>query len=298
MAITKSNAKPAPESQLVSMAPRDFQVGGGGINDIDANITDVQACTFDWGGQAPANTPALCVEFTDDNGGEHPEYFSLGKGEDWEPSEDGRGFIAKSGKTSIIQNTNLGMFLESLVENGFPEETLAGGDLKCIIGTRVHVIRKTLERQGLIRTGKNAAKVPTVLVVDKVYSLPGAGGSGGVGRAGAGKPATAAAPKSPASASATRAAAGGKANGAATTSAVQADDLDTHIITALTLAVGESEGPMPVKNIAKVVFNYFNENSMKELANKAVARANKQELRQSLNDNGFVYDGATLVAAE
>lgn len=279
---TKAAPPAPPKPTRVSMNPDDFQLGGGGINDIDVTITDTQTATFDWGGQAALDTPALAIEFTDENGGTHQEYLSLGTAADWAPDEAGEGFVSLSGKTSIVESTNLGRFLKSLTDLDFPKELLADGNLKNLIGTKVHVKREVVERTGLIRTGKNAQKPSTVLLVTKLYSLPEAESS----------VPTKAAPKSAVGKPAASVSTAPKPNGKA--SPVAGDDLDGSIVTALQLHLAETDAAIPAKDIAKVVFKYFKDNAMDALANKAVARSSKQDFRSALNESGFVYDGSTL----
>jgi hypothetical protein len=291
-ATSTKTAPPPPKPTRVSMNPDSFTAGGL-INDIDITISDAQTTTWDMNGAVSPDTPFLAVEMTDGNGTAHVQYYSAGKPEDWAPEESGEGFVSPSGKTGINGTTNLGMFLASLVEAGFPKELFDDGNLKVIIGTQVHVLQKVLERQGLIRTGKNASRPNQVLLVSKLNALPGADtattSTKAAGYKAAGSSGKATSTPAPAHAA-------GKPNGKATP--VAGDDLDSHIITALQLHLSEAGEAVPVKVIAKAVFEYFKANGMEALANKAVARASKQELRQALNDNGFVYDGATLALAE
>jgi hypothetical protein len=279
---TKAAPPQPPKPTRVSMNPDSFTAGGL-INDIDITISDAQTTTWDMNGVVSPDTPFLAVEMTDGNGTAHVQYYSAGKPEDWAPEDSGEGFVSPSGKTGINGTTNLGMFLASLVESGFPKELFDDGNLKVIIGTHAHVLQKQLERQGLIRTGKNAARPSSVLLVSKIHALPGADNA----TASAAKPAstgktTTAKPAATTPATHTTV---GKPNGKATP--VAGDDLDGNIITALQLHLAEAGEAIPAKD-----------NGMDALANKAVARASKQELRSALNDSGFVYDGQTLALAE
>jgi hypothetical protein len=286
------SASPAPpKPQRVSGNPDTF-VSGGLINDIDVTITDAGTTTWDMNGAVDPSTPFFVAELTDENGNQHTQYWSNGQPADWQPDESGEGFVSPSGKTVLNNSSNFAMLLQSLVDAGFPKEQFDDGNFKVIIGTKCHVIQKTLERQGLIRTGKNASRPSTVLLVSKIYSLPGADT--------ANTPARTTGSKVPAKTASTAKPAGGKPNGqaAGATAAIGVDELDEHIVTALKLHLAEAGGPVPAKVIAKAVFEYFNANDMKPSANKAVARSSKQEFRALLNDNGFVYDGSTLALAE
>lgn len=287
---TKASAAPPtpPPPQRISMSVGSFTQGGL-IDDIDVEITDAITCEYDYNGAAPLG-PALAVEFTDHNGTASIQYYSAGKAEDFSPDDAGEGFLSVSGKTGVNNSTNLGKFLASMVEAGFPDDMLAEGNLKVIVGTKCHVNQVVQERKGLIRTGKNADRPSTALLVSKIHSLPGAKATAGVGvkaKAGvAARPVTAAATTAKA----------GKANGAATTAVVTPQDLDFHIFQGLKSAL-EGGGEIPGKSIAKTVYDYFNANDMAALANKAVTRAGTQALRAAFGDNGFVYENAVLTLA-
>jgi hypothetical protein len=275
-----------PKPQRISMNPDTFTAGGL-INDVDITITDAQTTVWDMNGAVSPDTPFLAVEMTDANGTAHVQYYSAGKPEDWQPEESGEGFVSPSGKTGINGTTNLGMFLASLVEFGFPKENFDDGNLKVMIGTQAHVIQKVLERQGLIRTGKNASRPNQVLLVSKIHTLPGASGSGQGQITGkvAPKAAVAGNKASPSAGKTT----GGKPNGQAATPPSGDDVLAQHIYTALQLHLGEAGEPIPVKAMPKVAFDYFKAEGL-EGGNKAVALCNKQSFRASLADNGIVYD--------
>jgi len=280
-----------PKPQRVSGNPDTF-VSGGLINDIDVTITDAGTTTWDMNGAVDPSTPFFVAELTDENGNQHAQYWSNGQPSDWQPDELGEGFVSPSGKTVLNNSSNFAMLLQSLVEAGFPKEQFDDGNFKVIIGTKCHVIQKALERQGLIRTGKNASRPSTVLLVSKIYSLPGADTAGAPARKGG------VGGKAPAKSASTAKPISGKPNGQAAATTSVSDELDEHIVTALKLHLAEAGEPVPAKVIAKAVFEYFNANDMKPSANKAVARSSKQEFRALLNDNGFVYDGSTLALAE
>ena len=281
---TGRGAPPAPpKPQLVSMSTASFTAGGL-IDDIDVEITDVAACTFDWNGSAPQDTPALAIEFTDMNGAQHQQYYALGKPEDWQPSEDGTGFVSVSGKTGIVATTNLGMFLQSLVECNFPDDRLADGNLKeALIGLKCHVIQKQTERKGLVRVGKNADRAFGVLVVNAIHALPGEAVASpkkaGV-RAGA-KPAPT--PGKPAN---------NKANGATT---VDDNDVDAVIAELLLSMVSEADGNQVAKKlIAPAVSKHFGTPELQKLRNKAVTRSVQPDFLKSLTEQGMTFDGAVL----
>jgi hypothetical protein len=281
----------------ISMNPSEFTAGGL-IDDVDITITDALTTLFDFNGSQPP-TPCLALELTDPNKVAHIQYFSAGKPEDWQPDDAGEGLVAVSGKTSINNSTNLGKFLASLVEAGYPSENLNDGNLKVLIGLQAHVIQQVVERKGLVRTGKNADRPNTVLVVSKIIALPGAGGGVGASAASATSKATGAAGAS--------GAVGGKSNGAAKTTPAASpaaaggeDELDAEISSALQAALLEAEGnTLAKKDVTKVVFAAFAPPSHTPTErNKAVIRAGKQDFLTGLAELGITYDGATLALAQ
>lgn len=281
MALAKQNVKSAPAAPaLISLAPDAFTLGL--FDDQDGTITDAATCVFDWNGSAPSDTPALALEITDVNGGTHQQYWSLGSGADWEPSENGEGFVAKSGKTSINRSTNLGMLLESMVAEGFPAELLATGNLKCLIGTTAHWLMKKTERTGLIRAAGKENKPSGTLIVSKIHSLPGAD--------------TKASPKATAGKTAVvTAAVGGKANGKAVTATKDSatDEIDSVLTSAIIDALGETD-PLPKKSLIQIASAAFKGTPNHS---KAIARVNSAVFIASLADSGVSTDGAQFSLA-
>lgn len=291
----KTTANPNPNTDttgvaFVSLNP-DNAVQGGLIDDIDVEITDALAVMWDYNGQQAAG-PALAVEFTDVNGAQHIQYYSCGKAEDWVAHESGEGFVPVSGKTGFNNNTNINMFMDSLVKAGFPKEYLTG-NVKVIIGTKGHVLQHITERKGLIRTGKNADRPSSVLLISKITELPAGIGTGmGTGQAETQATATATGK--------TTAATAGKANGAATTAAAQAggNDLDSELQGYLMEALVETP-VIEKKEIVKIVFKKATE-AGKAAAdrNKAVIRAGQQDFLNSLPAVGISYTGTEIALAQ
>jgi len=280
LATAKKNT-PAPG--LVSMAPDSFTTGM--FDDQDGTITDCVAATASQAEnytKAPPDTPLFIAEITDVNGSQHKQYWSLGEAADWQPSDDGKGFIPISGKGGINRTSNLGMFLDSLVQEGYPAESLASGDLTQLIGLKAHFIVKKTDRT-IVRRDKDEAPKPTgVLIVNKIHALPGT--------------------KS-ASAPASKAAVGGKANGAATTAKTAAakpadagdfDDVDEILVPAVLEALGDAEGGLEKKQLVKIANTVFNTAENKALRNKAIGRANQPGFMAKLEESGVTVDGARL----
>lgn len=282
MALGKQTTKAVTTPTYISLSPDDATQGGL-VDDIDVEISDAATCEWDYNGQQPAG-PALAIEFTDKNGAQYQQYYSAGKPEDWTPTDDGCGFAAVSGKTGFNNSTNLMKFFASLVEAGFPKELLAAGNVKALVGTSCHVNQVVQERKGLVRTGKNADRPSTVLLVSKIHSLPGADTKG---TAGAGKVAgkVGGATKT----------AGGKPNGAAAAEPdSEVDAIDAALIGALTEALADTD-PLPKKALLKLASDAFK--GQGKLHSQAIARSNNPVFLKSLVDSGIAFDGAQFSLA-
>lgn len=277
---------------FVSLSPDTFGAGGL-IDDIDVEITDSLAVSWDYNGQQ-APGPALAVEYTDVNGGQHIQYYSCGKAEDWQPHESGEGFVPVSGKTGFVNNSNIALLFDSLVKAGFPKEHLTG-NVKVIIGTKGHVLQQIQERKGLIRTGKNADRPSSVLLISKITELPAGIGGGVTG---------ASAPVAAASAQAHTQTTGKPNGAAAATSGASATvtdldaELQSYLQTAL-LELPEGVSAIEKKEIVKIVFKKATE-AGKAAAdrNKAVIRAGQQDFLNSLPAVGISYTGTEIALAQ
>ena len=293
MAIGKKTASASASSApaLVSMSPENFTFGL--IDDVDVEFTDAACATASSVPEYTVDdpdTPLFIVEMTDVNGTSHNQFYSLGKSDDWQPSAAGDGFVSVSGKSTINATSNLGMFIKSLVESGFPTEILASGNLKSITGTKCHVLMKQTDRKTIVRVGKNADRPSGVLLVSKIHALPGAD--------------TATKGKS-SPAAATKAAAGGKANGAAattpsaaTTASGDSDAVDTELVPAVMAALAENDGQLMKKDLIKIANDTFNTPELKSLRNKAIGRANQPAFMAKLQESGVNVDGAKLSLSE
>lgn len=189
MAMTKTTSAPAKAN--ISLAPSTFAVGGGLLDDADVEIMDAAFLLWDYNGKAPQG-PALGITFRILEGGkhkiaedkakfesgfeDHDQYFSAGKIEYFAPNDDGTGLVPTGDKTAITQSCNTAMFLSSLVNVGVPESVLASGNIKDLVGTRLHVNRVEQEAR---KQGKNSTfsgdpnKKQEILVATKLISLPG-----------------------------------------------------------------------------------------------------------------------------
>lgn len=169
----------------VSFAPSTFIEGGLAIDDSDIEVANAAWCYFDYGGKSEKGA-ALCLGVSMrllSDGTVHDQYFSAGDVRFFAPSTDGNVqasagpfLVPLESKAQMNKNTNAAMFLASLVNCGFPEARL-NGDLgidAALVGTKMHVVQVNApERKGLIKTGAQANKQQTVLVVSKLLAMPG-----------------------------------------------------------------------------------------------------------------------------
>lgn len=189
MAMSKTTSAPAKAN--ISLAPSTFATGGGLLDDADVEIMDAAFLLWDYNGSQPQG-PALGVTMRVLEGGkhkvaedkvkfesgfeDHDQYYTAGKIEFFVPNEDGTGLVPAGDKTAITQSCNTAVFLASLVNVGLPESVLASGNIKDLIGTRLHVNRIEQEAR---KQGKNSTftgdvnKKHEILVATKLISLPG-----------------------------------------------------------------------------------------------------------------------------
>lgn len=157
----------------ISLRPSEA-VQGGLIDDIDAKITDAKFIMYDYNGTVQNPTPALGLELELSDGVKHEEYFSAGDSKYWAPSGDGKTLVPTGDKTHLTNTCKLVIFLGELVNAGFSEDKLGAGDITCLVGLKAHFQRKAdPKRQGLQRTGKNADREYSTLVVTKILGMPG-----------------------------------------------------------------------------------------------------------------------------
>jgi hypothetical protein len=156
-----------------SLAPKDLATGGGLLDDCNVEFTNCRFEMFDYGGKAP-EAPALHATLVDmEDGEEHEQYWSAGKASDWEIGEDGAILVPVGKATAVNVSSNLGQLLVSLGNAGFPEETLADGDVTALEGMKAHVMRIEMKRKGLKKQENDKGYEQTCLCVDEIVELPG-----------------------------------------------------------------------------------------------------------------------------
>ena len=159
----------------VSLNPETFLLGGGLVDDIVATWDLVEFCMFDYMGKAAA-VPAIHISMTDQaTEGSHDQYYSVGRAQDWTPSDDGKKLIAIGSATGIRSTSNGGILLASAVNARFPVDQL-GDDISVMVGTVAHMIRVPAPKRPSLAKQKNedgSDRESTILIVDEIVSLPG-----------------------------------------------------------------------------------------------------------------------------
>lgn len=162
-------------SKAVGLNPENFLEGGGLIDDVDVTFTECLFEEFDYNGKADTAVPALKVVM-DVAGDENIQYYSMGRLQDWIPSEDGKQLLSVGTATSIRLSSNGGILLKSLVDSGFPGDKL-GDDISILNGLQVHMIQVPEPQRGMKKTKEQEEKETkfgpkTILVVSEVQVLP------------------------------------------------------------------------------------------------------------------------------
>lgn len=157
-----------------SLDPSSFVEGGGLIDDVDVDFKSCLFSMFDYNGKISPGVPSLKIDMVMEDDEEATQYYSMGSGNDWIPSEDGCQLLAVGKANSIRMTSNGGIFLKSLIDAGFPVDKL-GDDITVLDGLKAHVIRVPAPKRPGLKTqdrddGKNFEK--TILIVGEILTLP------------------------------------------------------------------------------------------------------------------------------
>jgi len=152
----------------LSLKPSDFVLGGGVPSDRNLYILDAVFTYWDYNGQASATT-ALKIAFTDDDGVRSIQYYSAGSPDRIRPSSDGKSLEPIGDAAGLNKNSNLSIFLESLVTAGFPENKL-NNDISVLNGLRIYAVAKEQPKRAGIKDKFGDSKV--VLVASKILQMP------------------------------------------------------------------------------------------------------------------------------
>jgi hypothetical protein len=167
--------KEAPK-RGASMNPDDFSEGGL-LDNVNVTWKECRFEMWDYDGKVPSPAPALKVVMeVEDGDPEATQYWSAGNAKDWEPSEDGTELVPIGSATGLNKGSNLALLLASLIKAGYPK-TKMGSKASDFEGLVCHMVREKaptrtgLPAQAVRADGRTFEK--TVLVVDKIMTMPG-----------------------------------------------------------------------------------------------------------------------------
>lgn len=172
----------APQKQYVRL---DQAAQGGLIDDIDVTILDAAWMQLGpqpvlegleaYQGRLDHDILILGIQFQGESGKTFIQPYSAGELTFFVPDDSGEGLIPVADKQMINDSTNAWKFISSLFECGFPPDRLTAGNIKAIVGTKVHVKQVVQpKRTFLIRGGQQQSdRDPTTLLVSAILSLPG-----------------------------------------------------------------------------------------------------------------------------
>lgn len=185
------------DEEFVSLNPETFTEGGGGlINDVDGEFGNFQFAMINPNARelTPGDVPYLTADFTteDDTYGMR---WSCGGAANWDVGAGGNSLKAKGTQKGVNKGSNLGLFLTSLYNSGFPKDKL-GNDIRVLNGLQAHIIRiPEPERKGLNRPvradGREGGGIVTISKINKLPWEKAATAKGAGGKKPSAKPAAA-----------------------------------------------------------------------------------------------------------
>ena len=159
----------------ISLKPSEAVEGGGLLDDVNVELTKPRFEMWDYQGKIANPVPALVIDLVPQGDDEDAEpvmqAWSMGSAKDFVPSKDGKKLNPIGSRTAPNSSSNGMLFISSLVNSGFPEDTIED-DIDFMEGTVAHVQRQPApKRPGLVR--KEGDREPTYLAVTEIISLPG-----------------------------------------------------------------------------------------------------------------------------
>jgi len=152
---------------MPSLKPSKAVAGGGLIGDVDVTLTNFHFGTFTYPGKNVEAFALLATAIEEDET-ETPVNWTMGQ---LTPTKDGKFF--EGGE--LRQSSNLYLFLNSLIQAGFPEDKIED-DITVLDGIRVHIIQQLTKRTGGVgqRMPRADGRVfePSVVVVTEILELP------------------------------------------------------------------------------------------------------------------------------
>lgn len=162
------------EEEYVSLNPETFTEGGGGlINDVEGEFSGFKFMSINPSSQevVPGDTPYLLADFAVE-GETYGMRWSCGGAANWEVGANGKSLKSKGAQKGINKGSNLGIFLASLYNAGFPKDKL-GNDIEILNGMIAHIIRvPEPERKGLNRPPTQPGREKSIPTIHKIIKFP------------------------------------------------------------------------------------------------------------------------------
>lgn len=167
-------------TQRVSMNPDTFQAFAG-IDDMDVIIKDARFTFYDYNNPAEGDKLVLGIQYeeVENPGKTHDQYYSAGDKRYFVPcetqGEEGLYLVPTGARSAMSASTNAAQWIGSMKNAGFDTGLFDGplGMTACV-GAKVHVNQTAQpKRSGIVRTGKNPDREPTILLVTRLLEVPG-----------------------------------------------------------------------------------------------------------------------------
>lgn len=165
-----------PPEARVSFGLGDF-VAGGILPEGDYDFSNSRFENWDYDGKAAKPTLAFASTLTPAEGGDPiDQRWSVGNPEHFQPTEDGKGVVPVGTKTGLSKSSNFFLFMENLVNAGFPEDKL-GNDASVFDGLRAHVVqipqpKRNMPTSNLVQGEQHQERERTLPVVTAIIKLP------------------------------------------------------------------------------------------------------------------------------
>ena len=153
----------------VNLRPDSFSEGGGLIDDFDGTINDIRFIMTTYDGAISESVCVACVAYLVDGEDAGTDLLSVGGKNDFAPDETGMGLIKLKGRDMLTKRSKFGMFLNALVEVGFPIPKMDPENISYLNGFEGHFLRKPVEFKGIAKKGD---REDTVLLCTKIIKLP------------------------------------------------------------------------------------------------------------------------------
>lgn len=242
----------AKEEKAASFGGEDDFSEGGGLIQGDLIWRKPRFEQFNYGGKGP-ETPTFAIDLEDEQGAIVVQNWSVGNGDDWAPSKDGHKIIAVGKADKLSKSSNFYQLLKSLLEGGWPKGKVTD-DVSVFEGMKCHMIRIPAPKREGLSGGTPSKYEKTILVVDKVITLPWEGEGKGKGKG---------------------TAASGNGD----------DDLSEKAQGLIMEILGDAEGPMDPMKIAAAVFKRLQKEKMD------VKEINKYTNLIAGKDRSFIENG-------